>query len=980
MMKKILFGFILLTILIVATSPSALAVGFPDYDRDDDGICDSHPAINFGQCAERPDNDLCPNTPEGEDVDFFGCSDSQVDSDLDGICNPHAPTRGPSLCENFRLFHGPIADNCPLDVNPDQEDDDGDERGNICDNCPADVNPNQEDADGDGLGDVCDQDDDNDGIGDSRDQCPNTEEGAVVNFLPINIMGCANNQLDDDNDGVPNTRDLCINTPEDEIANEQGCSPEQLFIDTDNDGIQDHEDNCPLVANEDQANNDNDRLGDVCDPDDDNDLICDEDEQVNGICILGPDNCPLVPNALGQNDDLDNDGVGDACDERDDREQSVSIDTVEVNNVEVAQGDEVTFEVGETIELDITVENGDFVVEGYFIEISVDGELRETSNEIDLEPDQFRTENLEITFDQENDVVGEHEVVIEIKDVFGTFFDIFTFTVVLEEEVEDLPFIIGSVSMNGNNVENEGIVEVATDQDTFNAEVQVTIDNEEGDDVNELTVQVEIIELGVTVDAVLDVNNNDTESANFVFNLPVDEDEVTYTFNIVASGTPDNEDEEIAREFSFTVELTKVDVVVEVNHAPVWDEVEDQTANVDEEFSLTFKATDEDGDELVYRILQFPGGALDINGDGTVTLVWTPVEGNLGDNVFEIQVVDIEGTTDEVEFTITVVDPNVDADNDGVVDVDDECANTVSGDVVDANGCSDAQKALQDDDNDGVNNGNDICEGHDDNADKDNDNIPDGCDADIDGDGVDNDLDNCPIDANPADENGVQEDNDNDNLGAACDDDDNQAVVVPPGDAPVVDPQPNTKFGEHRKKLDDLRKDFDDLEKDGDDQRKDLFDARDDRDDRKINKHEGKLKKTLNKLKDLLDDIEKLEDKIRDDRDDLTDDEQDELEIDLKRLDKDTDDEIDALERLLGLRSRTPIQFQQQPQASSGPVPSQASVSTGTEVLIQPFTGQIPNRNQVVEAGMSFRGMAWAIGGIIIAIAIIVFLMALLLL
>jgi hypothetical protein len=59
------------------------------------------------------------------------------------------------------------------------------------------------------------------------------------------------------------------------------------------------------VANTDQANNDGDALGDVCDPDDDNDGVED-----------GDDNCPTVANT--DQADNDGDGLGDACDNDDD--------------------------------------------------------------------------------------------------------------------------------------------------------------------------------------------------------------------------------------------------------------------------------------------------------------------------------------------------------------------------------------------------------------------------------------------------------------------------------------------------------------------------------------------------------------------------------------------------------------------------------------------------------------------------------------
>jgi hypothetical protein len=62
-----------------------------------------------------------------------------------------------------------VGDNCPVTVNPDQADLDGDHIGNVCDadddndrfedavdNCPMVSNPDQIDTDSDSLGDVCD--------------------------------------------------------------------------------------------------------------------------------------------------------------------------------------------------------------------------------------------------------------------------------------------------------------------------------------------------------------------------------------------------------------------------------------------------------------------------------------------------------------------------------------------------------------------------------------------------------------------------------------------------------------------------------------------------------------------------------------------------------------------------------------------------------------------------------------------------------
>ncbi len=70
--------------------------------------------------------------------------------------------------------------------------------------------------------------------------------------------------------------------------------------DGDEDGIIDSQDNCPENYNPDQSDNDGDGLGDVCDPDDDNDGVSDDDEGQSGT----------NPN----DSDSDNDGLDDGSD------------------------------------------------------------------------------------------------------------------------------------------------------------------------------------------------------------------------------------------------------------------------------------------------------------------------------------------------------------------------------------------------------------------------------------------------------------------------------------------------------------------------------------------------------------------------------------------------------------------------------------------------------------------------------------------
>ncbi len=92
-------------------------------------------------------------------------------------------------------------------------------------------------------------------------------------------------------------------------------------------------DNCQFVPNTDQANNDGDTPGDVCDPDDDNDGVTDTLVQnQTGNFGLAPtpanagvmDNCQFIPNTNQVNNDMAvepaNAKVGDVCDPDDDND------------------------------------------------------------------------------------------------------------------------------------------------------------------------------------------------------------------------------------------------------------------------------------------------------------------------------------------------------------------------------------------------------------------------------------------------------------------------------------------------------------------------------------------------------------------------------------------------------------------------------------------------------------------------------------
>ncbi len=401
----------------------------PGLNTDGDGRADSADADDDNDGA-LDDVDNCPlvvnpqqnNTDEAED----GGDACDEDDDNDGlddtdVIEQQRNSAGKSCsrladCDEDGALDD--VDNCPLVVNPQQnntdgaedggdacdEDDDNDglddnntieqqrnSAGKSCsrladcdgdgalddeDNCPLIVNPQQNNTDGakDG-GDACDEDDDNDGLDDTDvieqqknlagkscslladcdndgalddvDNCP-----LVVNPQQNNTDGAEDGgdacDEDDDNDGLDDTD---VIEQQNNLAG-KSCS---LLADCDNDGALDDVDNCPLIINPQQNNTDEaEDGGDACDEDDDNDEIlddmdncplvvnpqqnntdeakdggdaCDEDDDNDGV-LDGVDNCPLVVNPQQNNTDEAKDG-GDACDEDDDNDGLADTDVIE---------------------------------------------------------------------------------------------------------------------------------------------------------------------------------------------------------------------------------------------------------------------------------------------------------------------------------------------------------------------------------------------------------------------------------------------------------------------------------------------------------------------------------------------------------------------------------------------------------------------------------------------------------------------------
>ncbi len=157
-------------------------------------------------------------------------NDADLRIGTSGSCAPFAGLidevmifdRGLQQCDIDHLYAAGCSAICTLDP-------DADGVPTSCDNCSNAANPNQADADTDGIGDAC-------------DNCLN-----VVNP----------SQSDADSDGIGDACDNCIG-----ISNPDQTESEGIAA---NDGIGDACDNCDFVPNADQIDADSDGIGDACD-------------------------------------------------------------------------------------------------------------------------------------------------------------------------------------------------------------------------------------------------------------------------------------------------------------------------------------------------------------------------------------------------------------------------------------------------------------------------------------------------------------------------------------------------------------------------------------------------------------------------------------------------------------------------------------------------------------------------------------------
>jgi hypothetical protein len=257
-----------------SVEPACVTCAGAGGDTDEDGECD--PADNCPLVAnagqENADADSAGDACEDCDSDpaklvagICGCgtADTDTDGDLTADCN--------ETCDNDPAKLAPGACGCgALDT-----DTDGDltaDCNETCDNDPAKLAPG---ACGCGVPDT-------DTDGDLTADCNETCDGDPAKLAP-GACGCGVPDTDTDGDLTADCNETCDGDPAKLAPGQCGCGiadtdtdgdltadcndacPNDALDDVDGDTVCGDVDNCPVDANTDQADLDNDDVGDVCD-------------------------------------------------------------------------------------------------------------------------------------------------------------------------------------------------------------------------------------------------------------------------------------------------------------------------------------------------------------------------------------------------------------------------------------------------------------------------------------------------------------------------------------------------------------------------------------------------------------------------------------------------------------------------------------------------------------------------------------------
>ena len=262
-----------------------------DNDDDNDGVTDVNDAFP-NNAYEQSDSD---NDGVGNNADNDDDNDNWLDSSDDFPLDPS---------EWRDLDNDGTGDNSDID-------DDGDGWNDTMeDQCGTDRNQSSSypsDLDGDYICDSVDSDDDGDSYLDVNDDFPND----ATEWIDSDNDGTGDNaDTDDDNDGTIDANDAFPLNPNEDTDTDGDGTGNNADSDDDNDGTNDANDEFPLDASE-VSDNDGDGVGDNADTDDDNDGWSDADEN---SCVSDPLSSSITPM------DFDNDGICDQMDVDDDND------------------------------------------------------------------------------------------------------------------------------------------------------------------------------------------------------------------------------------------------------------------------------------------------------------------------------------------------------------------------------------------------------------------------------------------------------------------------------------------------------------------------------------------------------------------------------------------------------------------------------------------------------------------------------------
>ena len=437
------------------------------------------------------------------------------------------------------------------------------------------------------------------------------------------------------------------------------------IIDSDKDDVGDEIDNCPQVSNTDQADKNENGIGDVCEAPPvtvANTLTVNEDAVLTSTDVIAND--------TDADDDtlrltaVSTDGSGTVAVNAD----GVSVDytpAADFNGTEI-----ITYTVSDgaltakgTFTITVTAVNDVPVAVADALTVEEDAAITNTDvivNDTDIEGDTLTL--TAVSTDGSGTVaVNTDEVSVDYTPAAnfnGT--ETITYTVTDGTDTSTGTFTITITAVNDAPVAIEDTLEVIEDANLTSIDV-IANDTDIEDDTLTLTAvstdgsgTLAINADGLSIDYTPAANFNGTEL-------------ITYTVS-------DGERTDTAG--TLTVTITPV------NDSPVAT-AQSVTTIEDISIEITLSGSDIDGDMLTYEIVTNP-----INGSVTIAdnkTTYIPSSGYFGEDTFTYKIND--GTADSSTETVTISVTSNDFDEDGILNQNDECPDTPEGTTVDVNGC-----------------------------------------------------------------------------------------------------------------------------------------------------------------------------------------------------------------------------------------------------------------------------------------------------